>query len=84
MSRQVTVGSQRGETSSIVTSLLLAPGERVGMGAGRREALWLGEAFKGGGWEGPNSGASAHMATLWPSESSVPFWGALRSRGAAF
>lgn len=31
----------------------------MGMGAGRREALWPGgEAFKGGGWEGPNSGAA--------------------------
>lgn len=63
LSRQVISGSTarrpRGETSSSVTSLLLAPGESVGMGAGRSEARRRGRGFfKALGWEGPNSGAA--------------------------
>lgn len=57
--RQVTARQPRSETSSSVTSLLLAPAECVGMGAGRREAARPGRrCFKARGWEGPNSGAA--------------------------
>ena len=68
--RRVTARRPRSETSSSVTSLLLAPAECVGMGVGRREAPRPGRRFfKAQGWEGPNSGAApARLPFDWVGE----------------
>ena len=67
---RVTARRPRSETSSSVTSLLLAPAECVGMGVGRREAPRPGRRFfKAQGWEGPNSGAApARLPFDWVGE----------------
>lgn len=63
--RRVTARRPRSETSSSVTSLLLAPGESAGMGAGKREAPRRGGGFfKAQGWEGPGSGAAPAWCPL--------------------